>query len=174
MRSCLKRGSLKPSVLNSQFSILNFLPVVLLVIGAWPAAWLATQAAGPPRCVVGAEDDLGCARGFETRERDGARPFRWTDEQASIVLTGMGYGPAGAVELTLAAPRPPGDAPAIVLSTGGQAVGFIAGAAPRRYRLLLPGGFLAGDRAEITVVSATFMPEGGARSLGAMVYEARA
>lgn len=150
--------------------------LLLLLFALWAglAAAVATNVAGPPRCDVGAEEDLACARGFETREYDGYRSFRWTDEQATVTLAAAGYGPPGVVELVLAAPRPPGVAPpAVALQLAGRSVGFAAPLAARRYRLLLPSTFPLGDRATLVVGSETISPPDDARALGVMVYEAR-
>jgi hypothetical protein len=150
-----------------RWSALALLALALL------AAWAAQRYAPPPRCVLGAEDDIGCARGFEERERDGARGFRWSNAQALIVLRGAGYGDAPVVELALAAPRPPDAPPTRVrLAAGGLPGEALAGPAPRRYRLLARGP-LAGDAVRITLQSETFTPAEGQRTLGVQVFEAR-
>ncbi|HEU4328867.1 MAG TPA: hypothetical protein VFS21_37365, partial [Roseiflexaceae bacterium] len=147
--------------------------LALLVVVALLLGWVAQQLAPAPRCVLGAEDDLGCARGFEERERDGARPFRWTDGDAQIVLTGTGYAGPRVVELTLAAPRPPGAPPAqLALSAGGAPTLLEGAPEPRRYRLLVAGP-LAGDSIRVVVVSDVFVPPDSERALGAVVYAAR-
>ncbi len=147
--------------------------LALLAAAALLAAWAAQQHAPAPRCVLGAEDDLGCARGFEERERDGARPFRWTDGHAQIVLAGAGYAGPRVVELTLAAPRPPGAPPARLALAAGGAPALLAGAPePRRYRLLATGP-LGGDSVRVTVASDVFVPPDSERALGAVVYAAR-
>ena len=44
---------------------------ITLILAALLTATVATAIAPPPMCDVGAGEDVGCARGFETRERDG-------------------------------------------------------------------------------------------------------
>ncbi|GAB4202893.1 MAG: hypothetical protein OHK0022_26480 [Roseiflexaceae bacterium] len=147
--------------------------LALLVVVALLAAWAVQQQVSAPRCTLGAEDDLGCARGFEERERDGGRPFRWTDGDAQIVLAGAGYAGPRIVELTLAAPRPPDAPPALLaLSAGGPPAVLAAAPEPRRYRLLAAGP-LDGDRIRVSISSDVFVPPDSDRALGALVYTAR-
>jgi hypothetical protein len=139
-----------------------------LLLAALLAAWLATAAAGPARCPVGAEDDLGCARGFEAREHDRRGDFRWTDGAATIRFPGaVGR---SVVEARLAAPRPDGRPARVVLAANGVAAVAVAGPEIRHYRLLTPGA-LAGGPA-LTLLSDTFSAPGGSRLLGVQVYGA--
>lgn len=146
--------------------------VILLAFAALLAAAAATWAAPSPRCVVGEEDDLGCARGFDLRESDPRGPFRWTNGAAAVRLAGAGYGPPPIVELVLAAPRPDGSPPPrTVVAAGRSAVVLAPAPAPRRYRLLASGP--GGEALGITIAGETFSP-GGRRTLGVQVYQARA
>jgi hypothetical protein len=144
----------------------------LLLLAAWCAAAIATNRAGPVRCDVGAEEDIGCARGFETRERDG-RSFRWTDGEAAVRLHAAGYGAPLLAEITLAAPRPPDvAAPRVTLNLGGAQATFAPAPQPRTYRLLAPPGFPAGDVATLRIAGETWRPPGDRRALGVQVYDA--
>ncbi len=149
-----------------------------LFVIALAALLMATGAAigaGPPLCDVGAGEDVGCARGFETRERDGYGSFRWTDGHAGMVLAAAGYGGPHIIEVVMAAPRPP-DAPrpSTLFSTSAASIIVPLSDAPRRYRLMHPPGFPAGDAMRITIQSDTWKPPGDRRSLGVLVYRARA
>jgi Glycosyltransferase family 87 len=149
--------------------------VVALAICAWLIASLAISLAAPPRCAVGQQEDLGCARGFQQRERTGRRTFRWTDGQATVLLTSAGYGTPLAAELVLAGPRPPNSTPPrVLLDIGRDQFSFSAAPPIRRYRLLLSGGFPKGDVLRVHVRSDTMTPEDDRRALGVMLYEVRA
>jgi len=153
----------------------------------WFSAWYAANiicslliAAGAailaplPICVIGAGDDIGCARGFQTREGD-QRPFRWSDDHADVLLTGVGWGGPQAISITLAAPRPQDVAqPRVTLSVAGLAVTLSAPAAPRRYTLLVPPPLPAANTQTLSISSETFVPPRDSRDLGVAIYEARA
>lgn len=147
---------------------------ILFFFFAWLAAALALSLAGPPRCDVGAEEDIGCARGFETRERAAGRSFRWTDGASAIRLHAAGYGAPLVAEVTLAAPRLAGAPPtSVTLAAGRASASFPADATPRRYMLLLPATFPAGDIATIDVLSDAQQPPRDQRRLGVQVFDAR-
>ena len=149
-------------------------PFAFSLFFAYLGATVALGLAGPPRCDVGAEEDIGCARGFETRERAAGRSFRWTDGASSVRLHAAGYGAPLVAEVALAAPRPAG-APlaSVTLAAGAARASFPADATPRRYRLLLPARFPAGDVATIHVLSDTWQPPRDQRRLGVQVSDAR-
>jgi hypothetical protein len=145
----------------------------MLFLAAWLAALAATRLAAP-QCNVGGPDDLGCARGFQTRERDGASSFRWTDDSATVLLFGVGYGAPIHAEITLAAPRNPDLlAPHVVIGAGpvGGAIAVLP--TPRRYHLLTAPLPPHGDWLELRIRSETWAP-GGRRDLGVQVFRARA
>jgi hypothetical protein len=122
---------------------------------------------------VGAEEDIGCARGFETRERDQARSFRWADGAALVRLHAPGYGAPLLLEIALAAPRTPGAPPtATTLNAGSLQVEFDV-AAPRRYRMLVPPSPLAGDLLTVALTSETWRPANDRRTLGVQVSDVR-
>jgi hypothetical protein len=147
--------------------------ILRLALVALLAATLALNFAPSPRCDVGAEEDIGCARGFETRERDG-RSFRWTDGAAAIQLAGAGYGAPLIAEVTLAAPRPPDlSLPRLTLTADDTRVTLSAPPLSRRYQMLLPAGFPRGDLTTLTLTSDTFRPTNDRRDLGVAVYAAR-
>lgn len=155
----------------SRFSWLHLLVTAL---AALLVAAVATAAAPPPACDVGAGEDAGCARGFETRERDGYGSFRWTDGHAGVVLAAAGYGGSSIVEVVIAAPRlPDAPRPSAMLSIAAMPVAVTPADAPRRYRLLHPPGFPAGDALRITIQSDTWKPPGDRRNLGVLVYLAQ-
>lgn len=144
-------------------------------LAALLVAAVSTAAASSPACNVGAGEDAGCARGFETRERDGYGSFRWTDGYAGVVLAAAGYGGPRIIEIVAAAPRPPDvPRPSATLSIAAASVTVTPADAPRRYRLLHPSGFPAGDALRITIQSDTWKPPGDRRHLGVLVYLARA
>jgi hypothetical protein len=150
-----------------------WLHVIGLVLTALLAATVATAAANPPVCDVGAGEDVGCARGFETRERDGYGSFRWTDGHASIALAAAGYGGPHIVEVVMAAPRPPETpSPSVTLSVATTSVAVTPSDAPRRYLLLLRPDPLSGEAFHITIQSDTWKPPNDRRNLGVLVYYA--
>lgn len=141
---------------------------------AWLAAFVAARAAGPPVCDVGAGDDIGCARGFETRERDNRGSFRWTDGQAAVVLAASGYGAPLVAEMLLAAPRPADVPPPHTrVIAGSTAFALTPASAPRWYRFLVSPGFPAGDALTISIAGDTWKPPRDRRDLGVMLYTAR-
>ncbi len=146
---------------------------ITLVLAALLTATVATAIAHPPMCDVGAGEDVGCARGFETRERDGYGSFRWTDGDARVTLIASGYGSPGIVEIVMAAPRPPEtQSPSITLSVATTSVAVTPSDAPRRYLLLLRPDLLSGDAFHITIQSDTWKPPNDRRNLGVLVYHA--
>jgi hypothetical protein len=146
---------------------------ITLVLAALLTATVATAIAHPPMCDVGAGEDVGCARGFETRERDGYGSFRWTDGDARVTLIASGYGAPGIVEIVMAAPRPPEmPSPSVTLSVATTSVAVTPSDAPRRYLLLLRPDPLAGDAFHITIQSDTWKPPNDRRNLGMLVYHA--
>lgn len=159
----------------SDVSRFSWRQLVVIALTALAAAAGATAVAPPPVCDVGAGEDAGCARGFETRERDGYGSFRWTDGHAGIALAAAGYRGPYVVEVVMAAPRP-SDAPrpSVTLSVAGASVAVELSNAPRRYRLLHPPGFSTGDILRITIQSDTWKPPGDRRNLGVLVYRAQA
>ncbi len=154
--------------------VVDLLPLALLLCSACLAAFLALNLAGPPRCDVGAEEDIGCARGFETRERDG-RSFRWTDAAAQVRLHAAGYSAPLLVRIELAALRPAeAPPPRVDLALGRAQASFAAAPQPRHYLLLLEPAFPAGDIATLTVASETWRPPRDRRDLGVQVYDVTA
>jgi len=146
---------------------------ITLILAALLTATVATAIAHPPMCDVGAGEDVGCARGFETRERDGYGSFRWTDGDARVTLIASGYGAPGIVEIVMAAPRPPETpSPSITLSVATTSVAVTPSDAPRRYLLLLRPDPLAGEAFHITIQSDTWKPPNDRRNLGVLVYHA--
>jgi hypothetical protein len=146
---------------------------ITLVLAALLTATVATAIAHPPMCDVGAGEDVGCARGFETRERDGYGSFRWTDGDARVTLIASGYGAPGIVEIVMAAPRPPETpSPSVTLSVAATSVAVTPSDAPRRYLLLLRPDPLAGEAFHITIQSDTWKPPNDRRNLGVLVYRA--
>lgn len=146
---------------------------ITLVLAALLTATVATAIADPPECDVGAGEDVGCARGFETRERDGYGSFRWTDGNAHVMLVASGYGAPGIVEIVMAAPRPPETpSPSVTLAVATTSVAITPSDAPRRYLLLLRPDRLSGDAFPITIQSDTWKPPGDRRNLGVLVYHA--
>jgi hypothetical protein len=146
-----------------------------VVVVAFLATWLATLLAPPPGCAVGTGADLGCARGFQTRETDGRRSFRWTDERAWVALSGLGWSGPSTLSLALAAPRPQGvRQPLVSLRAGSLQASFTAPAAPRRYHILAMPGRPGADTLTVELSSATFVPHGDSRDLGVAVYDLRA
>lgn len=145
---------------------------LLLLIPAWLAALVATRLAAPPQCDLGGPDDLGCARGFETRERDGPHTFRWTDDAAAVLLFGVGYGAPLHAELVLAAPRrtdlPP---PVVTISVGADTHAVSVPPSRRRYHLLTHATPLRGDWLELGIRSDTWFPD-NRRTLGVQVFHA--
>jgi hypothetical protein len=149
---------------------LSFIVVVFALLLGFALSLVST----PPRCTIGAGDDLGCARGFQTRESDGRRTFRWTDDSSWIALSGAGWGGPRALVVTLAAPRPNGSpSPLTTLSAGGQSVTVSPSAQARRYALLLPPALPGSDTLSLSIQSETFTPPREERDLGVAVYEAR-
>ncbi len=145
-----------------------------IVLTALLIAAGATALALPPVCDVGAGEDVGCARGFETRERDGYGSFRWTDGNSGVVLSAAGYGAPHLVEIVMAAPRPPDvSPPSTTLSVAATSITITPAATPRRYRLLHPPDFPAGETIRIAIQSETWKPDGDRRNLGVLVYLAR-
>ncbi|MFQ3632594.1 glycosyltransferase 87 family protein [Roseiflexus sp.] len=152
----------------SWFYLAGIVLTALLIAGG------ATALALPPVCDVGAGEDVGCARGFETRERDGYGSFRWTDGDAGVVLSAAGYGAPHLVEIVMAAPRPPDvSPPSTTLSVAATSIMITPPAAPRRYRLLHPPDFPAGETIRIAIQSETWKPDGDRRNLGVLVYLVR-
>lgn len=149
--------------------------VVVLGLGAlaFIAATLTLRVAPPPACDIGANSDLACARGMETRERDGQTSFRWSDGYAEIHLAATGYGAPTAVELRLRSGRPAGTAPVPArFGLNGHLLAEVAVPAEnRRYTLLLPSRPLVGDLARLQIASATWRPD--VRTLGLVLLEAR-
>jgi hypothetical protein len=146
---------------------------ITLVLAALLTATVATAIAHPPMCDVGAGEDVGCARGFETRERDGYGSFRWTDGDARVTLIASGYGAPGIVEIVMAAPRPPETpSPSVTLSVAATSVAVTPSDAPRRYLLLLRPDPLSGDAFHITIQSDTWKPPNDRRNLGVLIYHA--
>ena len=145
--------------------------ILSLFLPALLAAWLTIGLAPPPACDIGANSDLACARGFETRERAGDTTFRWSDGYAEVHLAGLGYGAPAAVTLTLRSGRPAGSAPIPArLGLNGQAL-LEMNVPPetRRYRLLLPPDPRAGDLARLQLAAATWRPD--VRNLGLVVLD---
>ncbi|NOK61237.1 MAG: DUF2029 domain-containing protein [Chloroflexi bacterium AL-W] len=156
--------------LRERWSELQLVVAVLVIAGA--GAWLAHRWQVPPHCDVGIEADLGCTRGFESREQDNYGTFRWTDDSAAIHFSGAGYGATQIVEVVLAAPRSPEAEPVVAsLSIGDQQLSFTPDAVPRRYQLFVPAQALSGDSTTIQLDSTTFAPS-SSRHLGLVVYEA--
>jgi len=150
----------------------RYLAIILGI--AWLMTFVAARTAGPPVCDVGAGDDIGCARGFETRERDSHGSFRWTDGQAAVVLAASGYGAPLVAEMSMAAPRPADVPPPRTHVTAGSTAFTVAPAsAPRWYRFLVSPGFPAGDALTISITSDTWKPPRDRRDLGVMLYAAR-
>jgi hypothetical protein len=146
---------------------------ITLVLAALLTATVATAIAPPPMCDVGAGEDVGCARGFETRERDGYGSFRWTDGDARVTLIASGYGAPGIVEIVMAAPRPPETlSPSVTLAVATTSVTGTPSDTPRRYLLLLRPDLLSGDAFHITIQSDTWKPPNDRRNLGVLVYRA--
>lgn len=159
----------------SRAALFPLAQVVLLAALAFVLAGWAQNRAAPPRCDVGVEADIGCARGFENRENDERGTFRWSDSAAQVLLPGIGYGAPAAVQIRLAAPRPPDSPPAQVrLLIAGQTLPVPADGAVRRYHVLLPATFANAETAHIGILSDTFKPGSTSRFLGAQVYEASA
>lgn len=139
--------------------------LILSVLAAGLTLWLAP----PPVCDVGANSDVACARGFETRERTAGTNFRWSDGYAAVHLAGLGYGPPVAVTLTLQSGRPGGSAP-IPARVGLNGQPLLELAVPpetRRYTVLLPTEPMVGDLARLQVASPTWQPD--VRNLGLIV-----
>lgn len=152
----------------------SWVHVCVIILAALLVATGATTFAAPPVCDVGAGEDVGCARGFETRERDRYGSFRWTDGDASVVLSAVGYGAPRIVEMVLAAPRPPGMPPPLTtLSVDATSITTAPSAVPRRYRLLYAPRFLSGETIRVAIQSETWKPDGDRRNLGVLVYMAR-
>jgi len=146
---------------------------ITLILAALLTAAVATSIAPPPTCDVGAGEDVGCARGFETRERDGYGSFRWTDGDARVTLIASGYGVPVVVEIVMAAPRPPETpSPSVTLAVATTSVTGTLSDAPRRYLLLLRPDLLSGDAFHITIQSDTWKPPNDRRNLGVLVYRA--
>lgn len=117
--------------LRERWPELQLVVAVLIIAGV--GAWLAHSWQAQPHCDVGTEADLGCARGFESREQDNYGTFRWTDDSAAIHFSGAGYGATQIVEVVLAAPRSPEAEPVVAsLSIGDQQLSFTPDAVPRR------------------------------------------
>lgn len=149
--------------------------LTVTALAALLVAMGATVVAGPSRCDTGAGEDAGCARGFETRERDGYGSFRWTDGHASVVLAAVGYGGPYIIDVVMAAPRPPdAPSPSATLSIAAASIVVAPSDAPRRYRLLHPSGVPSGDAIRITIQSDTWKPPNDRRNLGVLVYLVRA
>jgi hypothetical protein len=146
---------------------------ITLILAALLTATVATAIAHPPMCDVGAGEDVGCARGFETRERDGYGSFRWTDGDARVTLIASGYGAPGIVEIVMAAPRPPETlSPSVTLAVATTSVTGTPSDTPRRYLLLLRPDPLSGDAFHITIQSDTWKPPNDRRNLGVLIYHA--
>ncbi len=145
--------------------------MLYLFLTALLAAWLTIGLAPPPACDIGANSDLACARGFETRERADDTTFRWSDGYAEVHLAGLGYGAPAAVTLTLRSGRPAGSAP-IPARFGLNGQTLLETNVPpetRRYRLLLPPDPRAGDLARLQLAAATWRPD--VRNLGLVVLD---
>ncbi|GAB4128471.1 MAG: hypothetical protein Fur005_47970 [Roseiflexaceae bacterium] len=140
---------------------------LLIAIVAW---WQAPL----PTCTIGSGVDVGCARGFQTRERDGQRTFRWSDDHAWIDLAGAGWGGPHVLQLTLAAPRSEGvSQPEALLTSHLFATTTSIPAQSRRYFLLLPPSFPGSDTITIDLSSSTFEPPRDERDLGVAAYQLR-
>lgn len=151
----------------------HWLPSAAICVCAFLFAALAAILTPLPVCTIGARDDLGCARGFQTREGE-RRPFRWSDDHAWVALPGMGWGGPQAISVTLAAPRTAGLAqPVVTLAAAGIAANFMAPAVPRRYTLLVPSPNIGADTLNLSIRSETFAPPGDGRDLGSAIYEVR-
>lgn len=149
-------------------------PFVLLVLAA--AGLLLTYARPLTYTItVGAADDQPATVGFFDRERNPVgTPYRWTRDRSILVFHAAGLAfpvnRAVALDLPLAASRPPGVGPARVtvqldgVSTGQQAVGGEA-----RYRYLLERGVGAAVDTRVTLLADTFTPPGDQRVLGVAV-----
>jgi hypothetical protein len=144
---------------------------IALAATAYVAAVLAVTLGAPPRCDIGAETDIGCARGFETRERDGARSFRWTNGAALVRLHAAGYGTPLLLKVALAAPRTPGASPVAAQLSAGRLQARLLAGAPRHYHLLVPAAPLAVDLLTVGITSETWRPAGDRRTLGVQVSD---
>ncbi|MCS6842523.1 MAG: DUF2029 domain-containing protein [Roseiflexus sp.] len=154
---------------------LSWIRLMVITLTALLTATGATAVAAPLVCDVGAGEDVGCARGFETRERDGYGSFRWTDGDAGIVFAAAGYGGPYIIDVVMAVPRPPdAPSPSATLSIAAASVAIAPLDAPRRYRLLAPPGFPSGDTLFIAIQSDTWKPPHDRRNLGVLVYLAQA
>ncbi|GIV95503.1 MAG: hypothetical protein KatS3mg057_0160 [Herpetosiphonaceae bacterium] len=127
--------------------------LALVLVIAWLAAGLTLQLRPSAVCIVGAGTDLACARGFETREHDGRRPFRWSNGYAEVHLPGAGLAAPGVATIVLRSGRPAGALPVPVQLglNGRQLVAFAAPPEERRLRLLLPSAGLGGRSCPVTV-----------------------
>jgi hypothetical protein len=147
--------------------------VLPLLLAALTLATLVVQAAAPRRCLVGETSDLGCARGFETRERADGTAFRWTKGDSTVAFSGLGYGVPRSLMLALRSGRPAGSAPIpLLLLVNGRVLAHIEVPTDgRRYHLLPPPGPLDGEVLRARLRSPTFAPGSGRRQLGLIVAE---
>jgi hypothetical protein len=153
----------------------NWFSLLIIALAALLVAMGATVVAAPPLCDIGAGEDVGCARGFETREGDGYGSFRWTDGHAGVTLAAAGYGGPYIVDVVMASPRPPyAPSPSVTLLIADVSVEVAPADATRRYRFLHPPGFPSGDAIRLTIQSDTWKPADDRRNLGVLVYLARA
>lgn len=166
---------MKSRMLSSiRLSFAGWRRLILLIGAAWVCSAIATNIAAPPACDVGASEDLGCARGFETRERDARGSFRWTDGAAAVVFQASGYGAPLIIDLALAAPRPADTPPPLTtLAVGSEHLLLTPTAELRRYRILAPRQSVSGDILRIDITSVPWRPPGDRRDLGIQVYHAR-
>lgn len=149
--------------------------LALLAAIAAIAACAIVNLAPPPVCRVGLEEDIGCARGFETRERSGGRAYRWTDGDSAVTLWGAGYAAPLLAQITIAAPRPPeAPPPTAQIRAGPLAFSDEMSAQPRRYTVLVPPRPPLGDALAFELRSATFDPAHDKRDLGVQVFGASA
>ena len=152
--------------LSASYAI-TMLCAFLIAIGAFLLAPL-------PVCMMGGRTDIGCARGFQTREGD-QWPFRWSDDRAWITLPGVSWSGPQALSITLAAPRPQGLAqPIVTIAVADLVATFSAPRVTRRYSLVIPPPSPATGTLTIRIGSETFVPPGDERDLGVAISEVRA
>ncbi|MEO8286479.1 MAG: hypothetical protein ABI670_08585 [Chloroflexota bacterium] len=135
----------------------------------------AYQARPSYSIVVGSPIDGPYLVGFNTREQmqgDNPIPFRWTTDDAHIILPAIGSQDME-VTLTLNGGRPEGTAPAqLTIEAGGkQLLKLSPPAGLNDYRLSVPRDHIINGGLDLHLVSSTFLPPGdpNPRPLGVMI-----
>jgi hypothetical protein len=119
---------------------------------------------------IGTRPEEAFLEGFHDAEKADALTFRWTTGESAIHIPGWGMAPQR-LDLTLAAPRPPGESQAhLRLEAGGRTLAETSvGPAMQRYSFFLPKDVLAQGDVDLVLYSDVFTPTGDARVLGVAV-----